>query len=58
MIELREALRQYKLQKDLTLPELAKRLKRHPLTVFNFLHGRGTPRPETLYRIQKLLEAK
>ena len=56
MIELKEQLRAYMGEKDLSVREVAALLNRHPLTIWKFLHGKTEPRLQTIYQIKKLLE--
>ena len=56
MEEIREGLKQYMAEKDLTLADVAKLLGRSQWTVWNFLHGKTNPHFQTLYRIIHLIE--
>ena len=55
MSDLKEQLRAYMGEKDLSVREVAALLNRHPLTIWKFLHGKTKPHHQTLYRIKKLV---
>lgn len=56
MDNMRKRLLRYKIENDLTYPELAARLDRHFQTVRHFIFGIGDVTPETHYKIRMLLE--
>ena len=58
MEHIREGLKQYMAEKDLTLDDVAKLLGRRRLTIWKFLQGKTRPHFQTLYRIVHLIEKK
>ena len=56
MDDLREALKQYMAEKDLTLADIGSLLDRCPSTIWSFLRGKTKPHFQTLYRIAHLIE--
>ncbi|MEN6311264.1 MAG: helix-turn-helix transcriptional regulator [Acidobacteriota bacterium] len=56
MDEIREQLKAYMGEKDLTVADVAKRLGRNPLTIWKFLRGKTKPHDQTMYRIKQLVE--
>lgn len=58
MNELRERLRSYMGEKDLSVREVAALLNRHPLTIWKYLHGKTEPHHQTIYQIKKLVQVR
>lgn len=58
MDDLREQLKNYMAEKDLTINEVAKIINRTSRTVFRFLHGQTIPRFQTEYKIKRLIKDK
>jgi len=56
MEDLREGLKSYMAEKDLSLADVARLLGRSQWTIWKFLHGKTRPRFQTLYRITRLIE--
>lgn len=56
--QLRDRLREYMGEEDLSVREVAALLNRHPLTIWKFLHAKTEPHDQTIYQIRKLLEKK
>jgi len=56
MEDLREGLKSYMAEKDLSLADVAWLLGRSQWTIWKFLHGKTRPRFQTLYRITRLIE--
>jgi len=55
MNELRELLRTFMGERDLSVKEVAILINRSPLTVWKFLRGKTNPHDQTLYKIKKLI---
>jgi transcriptional regulator with XRE-family HTH domain len=55
MENLKEKLRAYMGEKDLSVREVAALLNRHPLTIWKYLNGKTVPHHQTLYQIKKLV---
>lgn len=56
MDDIREQLRAYMGEKDLSVSEVARLLGRNPLTIWKYLHGKTKPHDQTMYRIKKLID--
>ena len=56
MDELRELLRTFMGERDLSVKEVSILINRSPLTVWKFLRGKTKPHDQTLYKIKKLIE--
>lgn len=54
-IELRERLKSFMGERDLTVEAVARLVNRHPLTIWKFLRGKTAPHDQTIYRISKLV---
>ena len=52
---LREQLKAFMGEKDLTVEAVARLVNRHPLTIWKFLRGKTAPHDQTIYRISKLV---
>jgi len=52
---LREELKFFMAERDLTIQDVADRIKRNPRTVGQFLNGKVKPHDRTIYKIKKLL---
>ncbi len=55
MSNLKDELRAYMGERDLSIEQVAKQLGRHPLTIWKFLHGKTSPHDRTIYRIRALV---
>ena len=55
MNKLVEKLKFFMAEKDLTIRDVADRIKRNPRTVWQFLNEKVTPSDRTVYKIKKLL---
>jgi len=55
MEELREKLKMFMAENDLTLEQVARSINRETRTIWRFLHGVGRPNIRTEYRIRKLV---
>ena len=55
METLREKLKAFMGERDLTVEGIAILINRHPLTVWKFLRGKTKPHDRTLYKIKKLI---
>ena len=55
MKELKDSLKDFMGEGDLTIKDVAKLLDRHPLTIWKFLRGKTSPRDQTIYKIRKLI---
>lgn len=55
MDDLRKKLNDFRSERDLTIQDLSILIKRHPLTIWKFIHGKTKPHETTLYKIKKLL---
>lgn len=53
--DLREKLRAFMGERDLSLAKVAILLDRQPLTIWMFLQGKTSPHDQTLYKIKKLV---
>jgi len=53
---LREELKFFMAERDLTIQDVADRIKRNPRTVGQFLNGKVKPHDRTIYKIRKLLK--
>jgi len=56
MENIKESLKQYMAEKDLTIADVAKLLGRSQGAIWKFLHGKTNPHFQTLYRIIHLIE--
>lgn len=55
---LREKLLEYMASKDMTLGDIAVRIKRSPSTVHRFISGKGAGNGQTPRRVQMLIEGR
>ena len=56
MNELIEQLKIFMAENDLTIEDIAKKIKRNPKTVWQFLNSKVKPHSRTEYRIRKLVK--
>lgn len=56
MEEIREKLKAFMAEKDLSVAEVANMLGRSQMAIWKFLRGKTRPRFQTIYRIIKLIE--
>ena len=56
MENIKESLKQYMAEKDLTIADVARLLGRSHGAIWKFLHGKTNPHFQTLYRIVRLIE--
>lgn len=52
---LREKLKAFMGERDLSMAKVAILLDRKPLTIWRFLRGKTSPHDQTLYKIRKLI---
>ena len=56
MNKLKEQLKVFMAEHDLTIEEVAKRIGRNPRTIWQFLNDKVDPHFQTKYRIKKLIQ--
>jgi len=55
MNNLREKLKVFMGERDLSIKEVAILVNRHPLTIWKFLNNKTKPHDQTIYKIKKLI---